>query len=148
MKEILKNKKILIIGGIVLLIIIIGVIILTANLFSSKNSTSYNEIVNMINNKKDVLIFYYNSKSNNIYNDRVLKNLDDNNIKYCIYDDKNITEEEKDKFLELLKIDKKIFGFPALIYIRDGEMYGNLINIDNMEVVDKFVKNYDLFVLK
>ena len=150
MKEFLKDKKIFTMVAIVSLIVvsIIFICLMLATGIDDRNMITYDEIANVVNNKNSILIYYYNSNSSNHYNKEVLKDLDKKRIKYYIYDDKNVMNEEKNKFLDLLNIKKETFGFPSLIYIKNGEMYGNLINIDNMDVVDKFIKNYDLYVLK
>mgnify|MGYP007005519298 FL=1 len=57
-------------------------------------------------------------------------------------------KEEYNKLLNLLNIDKKIFAPPSIIYIREGKMFGNIINIDSNRTVDNFIDNYDLYTVK
>ena len=150
MKKFLKDKKVFAMVAVLSLIVVSVIVIcliFAKGIDYSKNIT-YDEVVDAMSNKSNILIYYYNSNSKNDYNSKVLNSLNAKEINYYIYDDKNVTKEEKDKFLALLNIDRKLFNFPALIYIKNGEMYGNLIGIDNIDVVDGFIKNYDLYVLK
>ena len=74
--------------------------------------------------------------------------LDDKGINYKYY---NVASVSNDKFkedLELLGIDKDLFGTPALIYIEDGRMFANIINISDTDVIDSFIKDYSLDKLK
>lgn len=74
--------------------------------------------------------------------------LDDKGINYKYY---NVASVSNDKFkedLELLGIDEELFGTPALIYIEDGRMFANIINISDTDVIDSFIKDYSLDKLK
>ena len=146
---IIKNKKII---SIILLLLIVSIIVIYGiiSIFNRSNESyiTYDEILEHINNKDNFIIYYYNSKSKNSYGKKVLKELKNNNINYYIYDDKNIDKEEFNNFLKLLDIDEKLFGSPAFIYIRDGEMYSNLISINNMDSFNKYIQDYDLVMIK
>ncbi len=150
--KLFNNKKIRNIAIIIisLVIIIIALLIILGNRVkkNDKNTTTYDEIVNMINDKDTFLIYYYNSKSKNKNNKEIKKYLDELGIRYFNYNDSLIKRNEYTEFLKLMEIDKSIFGVPALIYIRNGKMYGNIINIDSKEVVDKFIESYDLYTVK
>ena len=74
--------------------------------------------------------------------------MDELGIRYYNYNDIYIDRLEYDKFTKLVKIDKNLLNMPALIYIKDGIMYGNIINIDNKDVVLKFIEDYDLYTVK
>ncbi len=151
-KEIIKKKKMrnIIIAVFIIFIIILVIIIINNKRIVSddKNTITYDEIYNMINNKDTFLIYYYNSKSSNKNNIIIKKYLDELGIKYFNYNDVLIDRDEYNKFIDVIDINKEVFGMPALIYIRNGEMYGNIINIDNKELVDKFINNYDLYTIK
>jgi len=114
----------------------------------SNGTVTYGDVEDIINNKKSALIYYYNSNSSNNNNIEIKNYLDELGIKYYLYDDVNIDKEEYSKLLELLDINSELFGLPAIIYINDGKMYGNLINIDNKESVKRFIDNYDLYTIK
>ena len=109
---------------------------------------NYNGINELIDKDESFIIYYYNSKSRNKYNKKVKKELDNNDINYYIYDDMNLDKEEYNNFTTLLGIDKKLLGTPAIIYIKDGEMYSNLININNIDSLDKYIEDYDLVTIK
>ena len=151
-KDVFKNKKIrniIIISFIVIIVIIIMILIFHKRVDKDDmNTTTYDEIVDMINDKDTFLIYYYNSKSKNKNNKDIKKYLDELGIRYFNYNDSLIKRNEYIELLKLMEIDKNVFGVPALIYIRNGKMYGNIINIDSKEVVDKFIDNYDLYTVK
>ena len=150
-KDIFKNKKIRYIITLFIIIIILFIIIFLLNKRvdnKDKNTTTYDEIVTMINNKDTFLIYYYNSKSKNKYNKEIKKYLDELGIRYFNYNDALINKEEYNNFIKLLNIDKEVFGIPSLIYINNGMVYANIINIDNKEIIDKFIDNYDLYIVK
>ena len=141
-----KNKKYLIILSFVLFAFL-GIFFTT--IFSSKENTiTYKQVKTIIKNKEDVVIYYYNSKSNNFNNWKVKRYLNKEGIRYYTYNDKNVDKKEYNQLLNLLKIDSKVFGCPSLIYIKEGKMYGNIINIDNTKVVKQFIDNYDLYTIK
>ena len=151
--KIFKDKKklrILLILCILIILVIGGIILLTRNRVSDsdKNTTTYDEIKSMIDNKDTFLIYYYNSKSKNKYNKEIKKYLDELGIRYFNYNDALINKEEYNNFIKLLNIDKEVFGIPSLIYINNGMVYANIINIDNKDIVDKFINNYDLYIVK
>ena len=135
-------------------ILIVGVsfIVLLAliSTFTKKKieQVTINDIETMIKNKDRAIIYYYSSKSTNKYNESTKRYLDSKNINYYIYDDYKINKEEYNKLLKLLNIDKDVFGTPAIIYIYQGKMFANIINIDSKEVVDKFIYSYDLYTVK
>lgn len=149
-KDLFKNKKLMIIIGIILLILIIMFIIINhyRDYKSNKNTIEYNKIEKLVNDKDTLLIYYYNSKSSNKNNKKIKKYLDELGIRYYNYNDIYIDRLEYDKFTKLVKIDKNLLNMPALIYIKDGIMYGNIINIDNKDVVLKFIEDYDLYTVK
>lgn len=147
--KLIDNKKYII--SIVSFTIVILIGIITITVISNSNDTNtitYNEIESIIKNKDNIVIYYYNSRSSNKNNKKVKKYLNDTGIKYYTYNDQNVDKNEYNKFLKLLKIDKKLFGCPSLIYIREGKMYGNIINIDSTKVVEQFINNYDLYTVK
>ena len=146
-KEIYKNhKKIVLISGILLIFIIIALIIM--NVVSNRNTINYNGIDKLMREKDTFLIYYYNSKSDNKNNKEIKQYLDKLGIRYFNYNDIHIDREEYDNFARLIGIDKKLLGVPSLIFIKDGKMYGNIMNVDSKVVVDKFIESYDLYHVK
>ena len=136
-----------IIGTIILFIIII--VAIATSLYSGKARTiDYNELKSMMDKKETFVIYYYNDKSSNLKNLTIKKHLYKKGIKYYLYNDMDTDKEEYNKLLNLLNIDKKIFAPPSIIYIREGKMFGNIINIDSNRTVDNFIDNYDLYTVK
>jgi ABC-type multidrug transport system fused ATPase/permease subunit len=139
-----KKYKIALISIIIFILLLITIDVIN----SKKNNISYNEIETIVKNKESTIIYYYNSRSINKYNRKVRKHLDKNNISYYKYNGSTVNKEEYNKFIKLLNIDKKTFKSPAIIYIKDGKVYGNLISIDNIEGVTIFMNDYDLYSIK
>ena len=150
MKEKIKKywKDAIIVAFGIIIIILVILLIINYHRRTSGSDTNYDEIVSLVENKDSFLIYYYNSKSSNKNNRKIKKYLDKEGIKYYLYDDVNVDKKEYTQFLSLIDVDKKIFGVPALIYYKNGEMYGNLINIDGIPVVEKFINDYDLYMVK
>ena len=137
------------IGAILLIVIVLTIVIIfMIDRNNNKNTITYDEIVSMFNDKDTFLIYYYNSKSKNKNNRDIKKYLDELGIRYFNYNDSLIKREEYKEFLKLINIDKDVFGIPAIVYIKDGKMYANLINIDSRDVVKKFIEDYDLYTVK
>ncbi len=150
MKEKIKRywKEILIVILSIIIVILGILLIISYHKKSYGSSINYDKMVSYIENKDSFLLYYYNSKSSNKNNRKIKKYLDKEGIRYYIYNDINVDKDEYNKFLALINIDKELFGVPALIYYKNGEMYGNLINIDGSEVVEKFINDYDLYTVK
>lgn len=74
--------------------------------------------------------------------------LDDKGINYKYYNVSSVSDDKFKEDLELLGIDEDLFGTPALIYIEDGRMFANIINISDTNVIDSFIKDYSLDKLK
>ena len=58
------------------------------------------------------------------------------------------SSKSTNKYNESTKRYLDVFGTPAIIYIYQGKMFANIINIDSKEVVDKFIYSYDLYTVK
>ena len=153
-KEIFNKFKITIekkyiIGIVIAIAITILVILLTiVKKTSSKTDITNEEIKNIMNNEVTALIYIYNNRSSNNMNKKISEELDNLYINYAKYEVSSATSEEYNELLKILDIDKDIFGTPALIYIKDGKMFANLINIDSMDVVNTFIDDYELSMLK
>lgn len=144
-----SNKKVIYALLILLVVAIIGIVIYkVVDTNNNKNTISYNEIKKMVDKQENFLIYYYNSKSKNKNNRDIKGYLDKSGIRYYNYNDVYVDREEYNNFLKLINIDTKSFGTPAIIYIKDGKMYSNLINIDSKEVVETFIDDYDLYTVK
>ena len=144
----MKDKKIIIgIISIILIIIIVSISIFK-NTFSRSDNITITELSNVINNKESIIIYVFNSDSNNKYTSKIFNTLDNQNITYSVFDTSKVETIEYKEFLSILDIDYNLFDTPALIYIQEGIMFGNIININDMDIVDKFISDYDLETLK
>lgn len=141
-----KTKKIIM--STILLITICCIIVTRTVSNRNDNTITYSGVENIIKSEDTAIIYYYNSASSNSNNKKIKSYLNKNKIRYYLYNDKNVDKKEYNKLLKLLEIDKKLFGCPSIIYIRNGEMYGNLININDIDVVEKFIEIYDLHIVK
>jgi hypothetical protein len=145
---IIKKRYIFITISVLLLFAIILVYIKNNTFNNIVIEANFKKIEELIDNKENFIIYYYNSKSSNRYNKKVKKILNQKDINYYIYNDKKVTKEEYNNFLNLLGIDEKLFSTPSLIYIRDGNMYSNLININNINSLNRYIEDYDLVTIK
>ena len=142
------NKKFVI--GIVSIILVIILILITIfnTTFSRSDNITIEEISNVITNKESKIIYIFNSDSNNKYTNKIFNTLDSKNIVYSVYDISKVEDTEYKQLLEILNIDSSLFDSPALIYIQEGIMFGNIININDMDIVDKFINDYDLGIIR
>ena len=72
------------------------------------------------------------------------KFMDDQKIDYALYDVKEHNNTEYKEMLQSLSINPSDFNYPAVIYVKDGIMYSNIINVDNTDVIEQFIKDYEL----
>ena len=142
-----ENKYLI---GIVIAIAITILVIFftTVKKTSSKTDITNDEIKSLIDNKVTALLYVFNSRSSNDMNDIISSELDGLYIEYARYDVSKVTSEDYNNLLKTFDIDKDVFGTPALIYIKNGEMFANIINIDSKEVVNTFIDDYELSMLK
>lgn len=144
-KENIKGYIILLNIVIVILILIIIIMILSS---SKENLIRNNDNINIkqiISQKSTKIIYVYSSDNKKCkFCSKTTKFLNHNQISYLSYDVEQVTKDNYQGLLKTLKIDSKLFGYPSLIYIKDGEMFANLIHIDNTETLKKFIIEYDL----
>lgn len=145
-----NNKKILIVGisVIILIVIIILLVSLFGTTYSISDNVSIDEVNSIIDTKENGIIYVLDSSSDSEYNTKILSYLDDNNISYDVYDISKVDDTEYKELLDTLDIDSEIFGCPAIIYIQEGVMFANIININDLSVVERFIQDYDLKVLR
>ena len=137
------DYKAIIIWAIFIIVFIFFIGFLYKNFFTSSFSNS--DVESIINEKKTQVIYIENSNASKCKNcSKIKKYLDDKKINYKTYDVNKVSESEYNKLLKTLNIDKDVFGCPAVIYIKSGVMFSNIINIDSTTVVDQFIKDYNL----
>lgn len=139
-----NNNRHIVIGSIVILLVIILSITLIGNTFSIGDNITINEVEDIISNKEDTVIYVFNTNSSNKHTSKILNHLKDKDINFRVYDVSKVESDEYKKILEIFSINSEIFNYPAIIYIKDGVMFANIINIEDLNVVDKFIEDYDL----
>ena len=140
--KLLNNKRIIFIILGLIIVIILGVVIIYGNRDKDKSFISNNEIKELIDNSNVELVFVYDSSKDNY--EFIEEYLNNYKINYKKYDLNKINDEEYDKLLSIVNIDKDLFGTPAILYIYAGGVKSNVINITNIAVVEQFAKDYDL----
>lgn len=149
---IIDNKKYFILG--IVLVIIIVFISIISNTFSTSGGVkgyyaenmliTNDEIENVIINGGIKVIYVVDSSDGNIYNEKINSYLEEKNITYSVYDISKVEETEYKELLGLLNIDFELFGTPAIIYIQDGMMFANIIHLNDLDVINRFISDYDL----
>lgn len=135
---------------IIIVVVIVVAAILLALVFKTLSgsfgkSLNLTDLDKMLTDKETKIIYVENSDSKKCSKcSKVKKHLDSKKIKYSVYDVNKVKDTEYQEFLQKLLIDSEVFNYPAVIYIRDGAMYSNIINIDDTAVVDQFISDYDL----
>jgi len=144
-----KKEYRMILGGVsIFLVLIVFIALLNFSHALSDNVTN-DQIKDFLNNKDEVLIYVYNSKSRRPYNRTLTKVLNDASVNYLSYDVSIVADDEYEEFLKVLELDKSVVTFPALIYLKDGMMYSNLFNINNnKDSIESFITDYDLTTLR
>lgn len=135
----MKNKNM--ITGMILSVIGLVVIILLCIFVFNGDRLSASEKINATLINKEDMILYIGSSKECSYCKNVLKYLDKNKIEYTYYDISENTRSNYKKLLQSLSINESDFGYPAIIYIKEGEQYSNIININNEKVIDEFFKS-------
>ena len=139
-----ENKK------MIIFIVILGItIVLVKLLFGSSNKTTRLDIDSIIKNKKTMLIYVGSKDSKKCSKcSEVINYLDKENIKYSKYIIEDYSKDDYNNMLKSFNINSKDFGYPAIIYIKEGKLYSNLINIPNTKLIDNYIKDYNLGSVK
>ena len=145
-----RNQKKLIIYlciAIIIITIILFAIIKFKNHLAEEKKKA--DIETIIKEKQTKVIYVMNSDPKKCADCKELrKSLDEQKINYLIYDVSDYSEQEYKNTLQKLTIKEKDFGYPAIIYIKDGKLYSNMINLNSSKLIDKFIKDYDLNKIK
>lgn len=148
-KSVQSNKQI-----IILLAAIAAVIaITTISLKTVKKEESKKEIkvdvASVVANAETKVIYVENSKSGKCKDcNKIKKYLDEQKVKYETYDVADYTEAEYKEMLRTIEINPDDFGYPAVIYINEGKLYSNVINLTDTKPVAEFIKTYELKKIK
>ena len=133
----------------VILLVILGIFLVLKSVGNTEKKVDSANIETIMKNGETKLIFVMSSdKSKAGKSNDIKKYLDDKKINYVTYDVSKYSKKDYQKMLQDLSINPSDFGYPAVIYIKDGKLYSNIINLDDTKVVDTFIKDYDLTKVK
>ena len=143
-----ENKMIGILAVLIILVLCVVAVILFIN--NKKNDMVKNsDIENIIKEGKTAIIYVENSDSKKCEKcSDIKKYLNEEKINYEIYDVNKNTSKEYKKMLQTLTINPSDFNYPAVIYIKEGRIYSNIINVNDTKIVKQFIKDYDLTLVK
>lgn len=138
-----ENKKIIIL--VVSILVVILVCYLIMNFIGNGSKNSSDNIENMMKSSETKVLYIWNSDTKKCKECKKIKNhLKRKKIRYIDYDVKNYSDSKYKKMLTTLSINPPDFNYPAVIYMKDGSMYSNIINIRDTKTVDTFIKEYQL----
>ena len=151
-KKVEENKKENNMIGILVALIILVLCVVAVILFinNKKNDMVKNsDIENIIKEGKTAIIYVENSDSKKCEKcSDIKKYLNEEKINYEIYDINKNTSKEYKKMLQTLTVNPSDFNYPAVIYIKEGRIYSNIINVNDTKIVKQFIKDYDLTLVK
>lgn len=140
-----ENKKIMtLVIAIIMVISTVSIILFVNNYKDSDNNK--NSIATIQKDKRTVILYIWNS--NKKEGKRIKNYLDKQKLNYIAIDVKNYSDKKLDKMLKKISINPPDFGYPAIIYIKDGTTFTNIINLKDVKEIDTFVKNYNLQDIK
>ena len=142
------NKQIMVLLVVILLVVAAIFLALKFMGNTSKKVDSANIETIMKNGETKIVFVMSSDKSNEKKSNKIKDYLDSKNINYETYDVSKYSKKDYQKMLQDLSINPSDFGYPAVIYIKDGKLYSNVINLDDTKVVDTFIKDYDLTKVK
>lgn len=136
-----KNERVVLIA--VSIILIAGTVLIT--IFSGSKNENTTNIRKIISENQEAIIFVENSDSNKCKNcKKIKKYLNKSKTEYVLYDVKKHTNDEYIEMLQSLSIYPSSFHYPAIIYVKNGKNYADLINIKDPNKIEKFIKKYDI----
>lgn len=136
-----KNERMILV--VISIILIIGTILVMIFFGNKKESTK--NIETIISQNEEAIIFVENSDSKKCKDcKKIKKSLNKSKIDYVLYDQRVHTNDEYIKMLQSLSINPSSFHYPAIIYVKDGKVYANLINIKDWNIIEDFIKKYDI----
>ena len=151
-KKVEENKKENNMIGILVALIILVLCVVAVILFinNKKNDMVKNsDIENIIKEGKTAIIYVENSDSKKCEKcSDIKKYLTEEKINYEIDDVNTNTSKEYKKMLQTLTVNPSDFNYPAVIYIKEGRIYSNIINVNDTKIVKQFIKDYDLTLVK
>lgn len=147
-KNVMKNKQIVILVAAIAAVIAITAIALNV-INKDKKENSKIDVASIVSKAETKIIYVGSSDSKKCKAcNKVEKYLDEEKINYVTYDVEDYTEEEYKEMLRTIEINPDDFGYPAVIYIREGRLYSNVINLTDTKPVKEFIKTYELKAVK
>ena len=138
-----ENKRIFILVVVILVVMLVFYLII--NFIGGKYQNDEKSMSSIISNSETAVLYIWNSDSKKCKDCKEIKNhLDKKKVNYIGYDVKNYEKNEYEKLLTTLSINPPDFNYPAVIYVKEGAMYSNIINISDTKTVDTFIKEYKL----
>lgn len=144
-----KENKVI---GILILAIVLVICVVAGILYFNYNKANVAknaDIKSIIKEGKTAIIYVENSDSKKCKNCKELKEyLDSKNINYLLYDVNKNSKGNYKEMLQNLTINPNDFGYPGVIYVKEGQIYSDIINIKDTKVVEQFIKEYNLTKVK
>ena len=104
--------------------------------FTNKLYVKDSDIVKSIKNNKGILIFVTENKCSNC--NTIKKELKD--VKYKVLN--KSTDKNYNEIMIRLGLENSNIEIPALIYVKKGELYSFIENINSEEELNKYLENY------
>lgn len=140
-----KQQVVFLLGATITVILVVVVLL---NSLKPKEVEKLN-VSKLVENAETKIIFVENSDKTKCKKcSDIKKYLDDEQINYVTYDVSLYTKKEYNDMLKTIEINPDDFGYPAVIYIRDGKLYSNVINLSDTKPVKEFIKTYELKKVK
>lgn len=134
----MKDEEFIAIKNRVLLAIFVA-IVFTIPLFIfmlNKFGNGGSAVINSINKKEEMVIFITSSKCKLC--DEVNDYLKDKDVKFTTI---NIDHDDYyEMVLKKLDLSKENIVVPSLIYVEDGKLYSSMVDINDKEQIDSFIR--------
>ncbi len=146
--DIKRNKQIFILVCLIIIVVIVVAMIMNS-INNNKKGQRNIDISSIVRNAETKIIYVSSSDSKKCKKcSTIRKYLDSQNIKYVTYDVESYSKKEYKEMLKTIEINPDDFDYPAVIYIREGRLYSNIINLEDTKPVKEFIDTYDLKEIK
>ena len=140
-----ENKKIITLTIIIIIIAIIFSLTLLNRGINKVEKVTNSNIKKILTNNEEKVVYVENSDEKKCSKCKdIEKHLKEEGINHIVYDVNGKTKKEYNEMLQMLSINPSDFNYPAILYIKDGIMYSNIINITEESTADQFIKEYNL----
>lgn len=147
-KAIKRNRKIVLLVVAILLLLIIFKTAIGGTSKKKQAAQTKADISEVLKQKQTKIIYIGSSDTKKCKTCNDVKNyLNKEGIEYIDYDVENYSEKEYKEMLKSIDINPDDFGYPGVVYIREGKLYSNVININDTKSVEIFIKDYGLKAL-